>query len=148
MTGTVTLHRVLRASPDKIFRAFSDADALARWLPPEGFTARVETLDVRVGGRFKMSFCNFTTGSRHGFGGEYLEVVPGQRLVYTDIFDDPGLPGEMLTTVALTPVVCGTAINIEQKGIPDMIPEAMCYLGWQESLQFLARLVEPDIADQ
>ncbi|GAB3376152.1 SRPBCC family protein [Spongiibacter taiwanensis] len=148
MTGTVTLHRVLRASPDKVFRAFTDPDALARWLPPEGFTARVEELDVRVGGRFRMSFCNFTTGNAHHFGGQYIEVEPGRRLVYTDVFDDPGLPGEMVTTVVLAEVVCGTSIHIEQKGIPEMIPEPMCYLGWQESLQFLAKLVEPNIPDE
>lgn len=148
MTGKVVLHRVLRATPEKIFRAFTDGDALARWLPPEGFTARVHELDVRVGGHFRMSFCNFTTGNRQTFGGEYREVVPGQRLVYTDVFDDPGLPGEMLNTVELTPVVCGTAINIVQEGIPAAIPEAMCYLGWQESLRFLAKLVEPDIPDE
>jgi uncharacterized protein YndB with AHSA1/START domain len=146
-TGTVRLHRVLRAKPEKLFRAFTEPDAVARWLPPNGFTCKVEQLDARVGGRFRMSFRNFSTGNGHSFGGTYVEVVPGQRLRYTDKFDDANLPGEMTTTVSLRAVACGTELNVVQEGIPEMIPPEMCYLGWQESLEHLARLVEPEIPD-
>lgn len=146
-TGTVRLHRVLRAPAERIFRAFTDGDAMVKWLPPEGFTARVDHLDPRVGGTFRMAFTNFTTGNGHSFGGEYLEVETNRKLRYTDKFDDPGLPGEMITTVTLTPVSCGTSLDIVQEGIPAAIPEEMCYLGWQESLAQLARLVEPEIPD-
>ena len=146
-TGTVRLHRVLRAKPEKLYRAFLDADALARWLPPNGFTCKVDHVDARVGGTFKMAFRNFTTNNGHAFGGTYLELVPGERVRYTDKFDDPNLPGEMVTTVTLKAVVCGTEINVVQEGIPEAIPEAFCYLGWQESLEHLARLVEPEIPD-
>lgn len=144
-TGTVELHRVLRAPPEKVYRAFTDPDAMARWLPPEGFTCKVHSMDVRVGGEFRMSFTNFTTGHSHSFGGKYLELKPGERISYTDKFDDPNLPGEMITTVTLKKVLCGTEIHIVQSGIPSVIPVEMCYVGWQESLQFLAKVVEPDI---
>jgi uncharacterized protein YndB with AHSA1/START domain len=146
-TGTVTLHRVLRAAPEKIYRAFLDAGAMAKWLPPYGFTCTVHEMDVRVGGRFRMSFTNFSTGHGHSFGGEYRELVPGQRIRYSDVFDDPNLPGEMETTVVLRAVSCGTEVNITQEGIPEVIPAEMCYLGWQESLAQLAMLVEPTIPD-
>ena len=144
-TGTVRLHRVVRAKPEKVYRAFLDADAMAKWISPYGFTARVHHMDVKVGGTFRMSFTNFSTGSGHSFGGEYRELVPNEKLVYTDRFDDPNLPGELLVTVNIKAVSCGTELNIEQSGIPEMIPVEMCYLGWQESLAQLARLVEPDI---
>jgi uncharacterized protein YndB with AHSA1/START domain len=143
--NTVRLHRVLRAKPEKLFRAFTDAEALARWLPPNGFTCKVEHVDVKVGGTFRMAFRNFTSGNAHSFGGKYLEVVPNQRLKYTDVFDDPNLPGQMITTVELKAVSCGTELNVVQEGIPEAIPPEMCYLGWQESLEHLARLVEPEI---
>lgn len=143
----VTLHRVLTASPEKVFKAFTDADALASWIPPYGFLCQVHQMDFRVGGSFRMSFINFSTGSSHSFGGEYLEIVPNQSLQYTDQFDDSNLPGKMVTTVLLTAVSCGTSIDIIQSGIPDMIPAEMCYLGWQESLDKLKRLVEPNIPD-
>lgn len=146
-TNTVRLHRVLRASPDRIYRAFLDADAMAKWLPPYGFTCKVHHLDAKVGGTFKMSFTNFTSGKGHSFGGTYLELVPNERLRYTDRFDDANLPGEMVTTVVLKTVMCGAEINVEQTGIPEMIPTEMCYLGWQESLAQLATLVEPVIPD-
>ncbi len=146
-TGTVRLHRVLRAKPDKVYRAFLDADAIARWLPPNGFTCRVDQLVAKVGGTFKMAFRNFSTGNGHSFGGTYLELVPGERIRYTDKFDDAKLPGEMVTTVTLRAVVCGTELNIVQEGIPEAIPTEFCYLGWQESLDHLARLVEPEIPD-
>jgi uncharacterized protein YndB with AHSA1/START domain len=146
-TNKVTLHRVLTASPEKVFRAFSDADAMASWLPPFGFVCKVHQLDFKVGGSFKMSFTNFTTGNGHSFGGEYLEITPNKSLKYTDKFDDPNLPGEMITTVQLAPVSCGTELHITQTGIPDMIPSEMCYLGWQESLEKLKKLVEPNIPD-
>jgi uncharacterized protein YndB with AHSA1/START domain len=146
-TGSVKLHRVLRAPPARVYKAFLDADAMARWLPPYGFTCKVHHLDVRVGGTFRMSFTNFGTGHTHGFGGEYLELVPDVLLRYTDRFDDPNLPGELQVTVALTPVLCGTEVNITQSGIPEVIPVEMCYLGWQESLEQLAKLVEPVIPD-
>jgi uncharacterized protein YndB with AHSA1/START domain len=146
-TGTIRLHRVLRAKPERIYKAFLDADAMAKWLPPYGFTCKVHHLDARVGGTFRMSFTNFTSGNGHSFGGEYLELVPSQRICYTDKFDDPNLPGEMKTTVTLTQVSCGTEIAIVQEGIPGAIPLEMCYLGWQESLAQLANLVEPEIPD-
>ena len=145
MPSTIRLHRVLKAKPEKVYRAFLDAEAMAKWLPPEGFTASVQHLDARVGGGFRMAFTNFTTRQSHSFGGEYLELVPGQRIRYTDRFDDPNLPGEMVTTVSITPVSVGVEINIVQEGIPAAIPAEACYLGWQESLAALARLVEPDI---
>jgi uncharacterized protein YndB with AHSA1/START domain len=143
--GTVTLHRVLRTTPERLFKAFTDADALPKWLPPHGFTCKVHHLDAQVGGTFKMSFSNFTTGSSHAFGGKYLEVVPGERLRYTDVFDDPNLPGQMVTTVVITKLAMGVDLHITQEGIPEAIPVEMCYLGWQESLQLLALLVEPEI---
>ena len=145
MAGTVRLHRVLSAPPDKLYRAFLTPDALAKWLPPNGFTATVHHMEARVGGTFRMSFTNFTTQQSHAFGGEYLELVPGERIRYTDKFDDPNLPGVMNVTVTFKAVACGTELNAVQEGIPDVIPVEMCYLGWQESLAALARLVEPDI---
>jgi len=145
MPNTVRLHRVLSTRPEKVFRAFLEADALARWLPPNGFTCTVHHLDPKVGGTFKMSFRNFTTGKSHSFGGQYVELVPGERLRYTDKFDDPNLPGEIQVTVALKPVSCGTELNIVQEGLPDAIPVEACYLGWQDSLRNLASLVEPEI---
>ncbi len=145
MPGTVKLHRVLTASPKKVFRAFVEPDAVASWLPPNGFTCTVHELDAREGGRHRMSFRNFTTGGSHAFGGSYKEVVPGERLVYTDSFDDANLPGEMTTTVIFRSVSVGTEMHIEQQGIPDLIPTEACYLGWQESLRKLAKLVEPEI---
>jgi len=145
MPSTVRLHRVLATSPEKIYRAFLEADALAKWLPPNGFTCTVQHLEARVGGTFKMAFRNFTTGGSHSFGGEYLELVPAQRLVYTDTFDDPNLPGEMRVTVTLKKVSVGTELEIVQAGIPDLIPVEACYLGWQESLRNLAKLAEPEI---
>lgn len=144
-TSTVTLHRVLRASPEKIYRAFLEPAALAKWIPPYGFTCEVHHLDARVGGTFRMSFTNFSTGNGNAFGGDYLELVPNELLRYTDTFDDPNLPGEMTVTVVLKQVMCGTDISITQAGIPAMIPVEMCYLGWQESLAQLANLVEPEI---
>lgn len=146
-TGTVNLHRVLRASPEKVYRAFLDADASAKWLPPYGFTCSVHHLEARVGGTYQMSFTNFSTGKGHSFGGEYLELVPNRKIRYTDRFDDPGLSGEMQTTVTLKQVACGTDLTIVQEGLPEVIPVEMCYLGWQESLMQLARLVEPEIPD-
>jgi len=145
--NTVRLHRVLRAKPEKVYRAFLDAEAVSRWLPPNGFTCKVDELDAKVGGTFRMSFKNFSTGNGHSFGGTYLELVPSERLRYTDKFDDPNLPGEMITTVTLRAVSCGTDLSVVQEGIPDVIPTEMCYLGWQESLDHLARLVEPEISD-
>jgi uncharacterized protein YndB with AHSA1/START domain len=145
MPGTVRLHRVLATKPEKVYRAFVEADALAKWLPPNGFTCTVHSFDARVGGGFKMSFRNFTTGGRHSFGGQYLELVPHERLRYTDTFDDPNLPGEMTVTVTLKAVSVGTEVGIVQEGIPDLIPVEACYLGWQESLRNLARLAEPEI---
>ena len=144
-TGTVQLHRVLRTSPEKLYRAFLEADGLAKWLPPHGFTCTVEHLDARVGGTFRMAFRNFGSGGSHAFGGEYRELVPHARIVYTDRFDDPGPPGEMLVTVTLRPVVCGTELSVVQAGIPEAIPAELCHLGWQESLSQLANLVEPEI---
>ena len=142
---SVQLHRVLKTSPDKVYRAFLESGALAKWLPPYGFTCTVHQLDARVGGTFRMSFHNFGSGNGHSFGGEYLELVPNQRIRYTDRFEDPNLPGVLEVTVSLTPVICGTKLNVTQAGIPEMIPLEMCYLGWQESLEQLAKLVEPDI---
>ncbi|HEU6448565.1 MAG TPA: SRPBCC family protein [Verrucomicrobiae bacterium] len=147
MPNTVKLHRVLKASPEKVYKAFLDADAMAKWLPPYGFTCKVHHLEAKVGGTFKMSFANFGSGKGHSFGGKYLELAPGERLVYTDKFDDPNLPGELKVTVFLKKVSCGTELNITQEGIPDVIPAEMCYLGWQESLMQLAKLVEPEIPD-
>lgn len=144
-TGTVRLHRVLRTTPEKIYRAFTEAAGLAKWLPPHGFTCTVHHLEARVGGTFRMSFTNFSTGHSHSFGGEYKQLVPFELIQYTDKFDDPNLPGEMTVTVTLKPVVCGTEVHIEQSGIPELIPAEMCYLGWQECLAQLANLVEPDI---
>ena len=146
-TNTIRLHRVLRATPEKIYRAFLDAGAMAKWLPPNGFTGRVHELDARVGGSHKMSFTNFTTGKSHSFGGTYVELVPHERIRYTDKFDDSNLPGEMQTTITLKKVSCGTELNIVQEGMPDAIPAEACYLGWQESLTLLAKLVEADIPD-
>ena len=146
MPNTVRLHRVMTTKPDKVYRAFIEPDAVAKWLPPNGFTCTVHHMDPKVGGTFRMSFRNFTTGLSHSFGGEYLELAPNERLRYTDRFDDPNLPGQMAVTVMLKRVVVGTEINIIQEGIPDAIPVAACYLGWQESLLNLAKLVEPEIA--
>ena len=146
-TNTIRLHRVFRATPERIYRAFLDADAVVKWLPPNGFTAMVHHMDAKVGGTFKMSFTNFTTGKSHSFGGQYLELVPHERLHYTDKFDDPNLPGEMTTSIWLKKTSVGTELNITQEGIPDVIPAEMCYLGWQESLEKLAKLVEPEIPD-
>ena len=144
-TGTVRLHRILKARPEKVYRAFLDADAMAKWLPPYGFVCKVHHFEPKVGGRFKMSFANFTTGNSHSFGGEFLELVPHERLRYTDRFDDPNLPGELQVTVTLKAVLGGTELSIVQEGIPEVIPVEMCYLGWQESLAQLAQLVEPEI---
>jgi uncharacterized protein YndB with AHSA1/START domain len=146
-TNTVRLHRVLAAKPERVYRAFTDADALAKWMPPYGFTAKVHHMDAKVGGTFKMSFTNFTTTKGHSFGGTYLELVPHERLRYTDKFDDPNLPGEMQVTVTLRQVSVGTELSIEQAGIPHVIPVEACYLGWQQSLAQLALLVEPNIAE-
>ena len=146
-TNTVKLHRVLRAPAERIYRAFLDADAMAKWLPPHGFTGKVHQLDARVGGTYKMSFTNFTTGQSHSFGGEYLELVPNERIRHTDKFDDPSLPGEMQTTISLKKVFCGTELAITQEGIPEAIPPEACYLGWQESLILLAQLVEAEIRE-
>jgi uncharacterized protein YndB with AHSA1/START domain len=145
MSNTIRLHRILAAKPEKVFRAFIEPDAVASWLPPYGFVCTVHELDAKAGGKHKMSFRNFTTGGGHSFGGEYIELVPGERLVYTDRFDDPNLPGEMKVTVELTAVSVGTEMTIVQEGVPDMIPPEACYLGWQECLQKLAKLVEPEI---
>jgi len=142
---SVRLHRVLRAKPERVYRAFLEADALAKWLPPYGFTCTVQHLEAAVGGSFKMSFRNFSSGSSHSFGGDYLELVPNKRIRYTDRFDDPHLPGVLEVTVSLEPVMCGTDLSVVQSGIPDAIPLEMCYLGWQESLAQLATLVEPEI---
>ncbi len=146
-TGTVRLHRVLRARPERVYRAFLEPDAMAKWLPPYGFTCQVHHMDAKVGGTFRMSFRNFTTGKSHSFGGEYLELVPFEKIRYTDRFDDPNLPGEMLATISLRQVVCGTELDIVQEGLPEVIPVEMCYLGWQESLAQLAKLVEPEIPE-
>ena len=147
MPNTIRLHRVFMTKPEKIYRAFIEADALAKWLPPDGFACTVHNLEPKVGGKFKMSFRNFTTGNSHSFGGEYLELVPNEKLRYTDVFDDPNLPGTMEVTVTLKKVDVGTDVSIVQDGIPDMIPVEACYLGWQQSLENLAKLVEPHIPD-
>lgn len=147
-TGTVKLHRVITAPPERIYRAFLDADAMAKWLPPHGFTGKVHQLDAKVGGTYKMSFTNFSTGSSHSFGGKYLELVPNERIRHTDSFDDPNLPGQMITTIVLKPVLVGTEVNITQEGIPEVIPTEACYLGWQESLTLLGQLVQAEIPDQ
>ena len=144
-TGTVRLHRVLRAQPERVYRAFLEADAMARWIAPYGFTCTVHHMDAKVGGTFRMSFKNFGSGHVHSFGGTYLELVPNECIRYTDKFDDPNLPGELMVSVALKPVACGTELSVVQEGIPQAIPVEMCYLGWQESLAQLAKLVEPDI---
>jgi uncharacterized protein YndB with AHSA1/START domain len=147
MSGTVRLHRVIRTTPERLYRAFLDADAMAKWLPPHGFTGKVHHLDATVGGTYRMSFTNFSTGHSHAFGGTYLELVPNERICHTDSFDDSNLPGEMRTTITLTQVSCGTELNVVQEGIPDVIPVEQCYLGWQESLTLLTWLVEADIPD-
>ncbi|MGC1817053.1 MAG: SRPBCC family protein [Casimicrobiaceae bacterium] len=145
-TNTVRLHRVLRSPPERVYRAFLDADAMAKWLPPNGFTGKVHHLDARVGGTYRMSFTNFTTGTSSSFGGEYLELVPNERIRHTDKFDDPHLPGTLQVTVSFTKVSCGTELNVVQEGIPDVIPLEACYLGWQQSLALLAELVEAEIS--
>lgn len=145
MPNTIRLHRVIAARPEKVYRAFVEADAMASWLPPHGFTCTIHELDAKVGGKHRMSFRNFTTGDSHSFGGTYLDLVPGERLVYTDSFDDPNLPGEMTVTVTLRAVSVGTDLTVEQQGVPDVIPPEACYLGWQDTLQKLAQLVEPEI---
>ena len=145
--NNVTLHRVFAAPVEKVFKAFTDADAMASWLPPYGFVCKVHSLDAKVGGAYKMSFTNFSTGNSHSFGGEYLEIIPNELLKYTDQFDDPNLPGQMITTIQLRSVLCGTELFVTQEGIPGSIPTEMCYLGWQESLDKLKRLVEPSIPD-
>ncbi|MFA5940496.1 MAG: SRPBCC family protein [Sinimarinibacterium sp.] len=147
MPNTIRLHRVLRAPPERVYRAFLDPDAMCKWLPPNGFTAKVHNIDVREGGTYRMSFTNFCTGSSHSFGGTYLELAPGERLRYNDQFDDPNLPGTMQVTVTFKKVSCGTELNVTQEGIPDVIPPEACYLGWQESLILLAKLVEAEIPD-
>jgi uncharacterized protein YndB with AHSA1/START domain len=147
-TNTIRLHRVLRAKPERVYRAFLDADAKAKWLPPHGFTGKVHHVDARVGGTYRMSFTNFTTGKSHSFGGTYTELTPHERIRFTDKFEDANLPGEMQVTVELKEVLCGTEVNITQEGVPAVIPAEMCYLGWQESLTLLAQLVEPEIPDQ
>ena len=147
-THTIRLHRVLRATPERVYRAFLDPDAKAKWLPPHGFTGKVHHIDPKVGGIYKMSFTNFTTGKSHSFGGTYLELVPHERIRYSDKFDDPNLPGEMQVTIVQKEVLCGTELSITQEGVPAVIPAEMCYLGWQESLILLAQLVEPEIPDQ
>ncbi len=147
-THTIRLHRVLRASPEKVYRAFLEPDAMVKWVPPNGFVAKVHQIDARVGGTFRMSFTNFANGRSHSFGGEYLELVPHERLRYTDRFDDPGLPGEIQVTVTLRKVSCGTELHIEQTGVPEVIPAEACHLGWQESLVLLAKLVEADVPDE
>ena len=146
-TNTIRLHRVLRAAPEKIYRAFLNPDAMAKWLPPNGFTGKVHHMDAKVGGTYKMSFTNFTSGSSHSFGGEYLELIPHERIRYADKFDDPNMPGEMQVTVELKTVSCGTDVSIVQEGVPSVIPAEACYLGWQESLILLAKLVEAEIPD-
>ena len=147
-TNTVRFHRVLRAKPERVYRAFIDPDAMVKWLPPNGFTGKVHHMDARVGGTYKMSFTNFSTGTSHSFGGKYLELKPHERIRYDDKFDDPNLPGTMITTIELKHVFCGTELNITQEGIPAAIPAEACYLGWQESLTLLAKLVEAEIPDQ
>src|ERR1043165_9383636 len=147
-TNTVRFHRVLRATPERLYRAFLDADAMAKWLPPNGFTGKVHQMDAKVGGSYKMSFTNFATGKTHSFGGTYVELTPHERIRYTDKFDDPNLPGEMQVTIQLRKVLCGTELDVLQEGLPSAIPVEFCYLGWQESLALLAHLVEPEIPDE
>jgi len=147
MSHTIRLHRVLRTTPERVYRAFLSADAMAKWLPPNGFTCKVDQMDAKVGGGYKMSFTNFSTGKSHSFGGKYLELVPNERLVYTDKFDDPGLPGEMRTTITLKKVSTGTDLSVAQEGVPEAIPPEACYLGWQDSLMQLAKLVEAENPD-
>ena len=147
-TGTIRLHRVLHATPERIYRAFLEADAIAKWLPPYGFTCQVHHMDARVGGTYKMSFRNFGTGNSHSFGGEYVKLVPFETIRYSDRFDDQNLPGQMHATISLRQVSCGTELTIVQEGVPEVIPVEMCYLGWQESLEQLAKLVDPEIPDQ
>jgi uncharacterized protein YndB with AHSA1/START domain len=147
MPGTVKLHRVLKAPPERVYRAFLNADALAKWLPPNGFTCNVQHMEAKVGGTYKASFTNFTTGHSHSFGGKYLELVPNERIKYTDAFDNPAMPGAMMTTIVLKKVMGGTDLSVTQEGIPDAIPVEMCYLGWQDSLVNLAKLAEPEIPD-
>jgi uncharacterized protein YndB with AHSA1/START domain len=147
MPNTVRLHRVLRSTPERVYRAFLDPEAMSKWLPPNGFTGKVHQMDAKVGGKYRMSFTNFTSGKSHSFGGEYLELVPNERIRHTDKFDDPNLPGEMVVTVTLKKVIVGTELNIVQEGIPDVIPAEACMLGWQESLALLAKLVEAEIPD-
>jgi uncharacterized protein YndB with AHSA1/START domain len=147
MANSITLHRVFTAPVEKVFKAFTNADAIASWLPPNGFTCKVHAMDVQIGGVYKMTFTNFGTGNGHSFGGEYLEIIPNEKLQYTDVFDDPNLPGKIITTIVFKQVVCGTEILATQDGIPGEIPVEMCYLGWQESLDKLKRLVEPNIPD-
>jgi len=148
MPSTIRLHRVLRAPPERIYKAFIDGDAMSKWLPPNGFTGKVHSIDARVGGTYKMSFTNFGTGSSHSFGGKFLELAPGERIRYTDVFDDPNLPGTMTTTIVLKKVMGGSDVSITQEGVPDAIPAEMCYLGWQDSLVLLGKLVEAEIPDQ
>ncbi|HEX9730601.1 MAG TPA: SRPBCC family protein [Thermoanaerobaculia bacterium] len=148
MPSTIRLHRVLKSTPERAYRAFLEPDAMVKWLPPNGFTGKVHEMDARVGGTYKMSFTNFSTGTTHSFGGEYLELVPHERLRYVDRFDDPNLPGDMQVTVTLREVSCGTELNVVQEGVPDVIPAEACYLGWQESLILLAKLVEAEIPDE
>ncbi len=145
MPNTIRLQRVLRAPPERVYRAFLDADALVKWIPPHGFTAKVHALDARVGGNYRMSFTNFSAGQTHSFGGTYLELVPNERIVHTDVFDDPNMPGELMVTITFKSVTGGTELNIVQAGVPDVIPPEMCYLGWQDSLSLLTLLVEPTI---
>jgi uncharacterized protein YndB with AHSA1/START domain len=145
--NTIRLHRVLRATPERVYRAFLDPDAMVKWLPPNGFTAKCHQADVKVGGSYRMSFTNFTTGKSHSFGGRYLELTPNERIRYTDKFEDPNLPGEMQTTIVLKKVSCGTELNVVQEGVPEVIPAEACYLGWQESLVLLGKLVETEIPD-
>ena len=147
MPSTIKLHRVFKTKPERLYKAFLDAEAMAKWLPPHGFTGKVHSIDARVGGKYRMSFTNFSTGSSHSFGGEYLELVPNQRIVHTDTFDK-GPPGTMKVTIEIKPVFCGAELNITQEGVPDVIPAAACYLGWGESLDLLKQLVEPEIPDQ
>ena len=146
-TNSVSLHRVLNAPPEKVYRAFTEVNAIASWIPPYGYLCEVHNMDVKAGGNYRMTFTNFTTGNGHSFGGKYLEIKPNEFLKYTDVFDDPNLPGEMITSVWMKKVSCGTELKITQEGIPEMIPPEMCYLGWQESLEKLKKLVEPDIQD-
>jgi uncharacterized protein YndB with AHSA1/START domain len=148
MPNTIRLHRVLRAPPERVYRAFLDADALVKWMPPHGFTGKVHELDARAGGKYRMSFTNFSAGQSHTFGGTYLELLPNERIRHTDVFDDPNLPGELIVTITFKAVLCGTELNIVQEGVPDAIPPEMCYLGWQDSLSLLAQLVEPTIPNQ